>query len=101
MLQGTERVFVYLVSSARVGNSICNTCHTRGSFPRKTFSLYFHQVNVSSAERGASRKRKKKKRPSLQIPVLSGCVYHNSLLHLNFLCFLLLEGDIRLFWFPF
>lgn len=40
--------------------SICSACHLRGSFPHKTFSLYFHQVNVSSAERGASWKCKKK-----------------------------------------
>lgn len=72
--------------------SICSACDLRGSFPHKTFLLYFHQVNVSSAERGASWKCKK--RPFLQISVLFSCVCRSSLLHLNFLCFLLLEGDV-------
>lgn len=94
VLQGSQSMFQCLVSSARLGNSsVCNTCHLRGSCPHKTFSLYFHQVDVSLADTGASWKCKKKKRLSLQISVLLSCVYYNSHLHLDFLCFLLGEGD--------
>lgn len=63
MLQGGQGMLLSLVSSARLGNfSVCNMCHLCGSFPHKTSSLYFHQVNMSSAERGASWKCKKKKK---------------------------------------